>query len=460
MNKRVLTPSDGRIIRDSLYPVLDVHGPPLRALVAGLDWGQPGQWELDDSLDELAGLAETAGLAVAGRVAQHRSKPDPATFFGKGKVADLVALRHEEPYDLVVVDDDLTPSQQRNLDKELQVPVVDRAGLIINIFGQRARTREAQLQVELARLEYLLPRLSGAWTHLERQMGGIGGRGGPGETQIELDRRILRDRIAALKREIAQVRAHRGRARARRRAGPPIVALVGYTNAGKSTLMNRLTSAGVLAENKLFATLDPTVRKMPLPGGGAAVIADTVGFIQKLPHQLVAAFRATLEELESADLLLHVVDAAHPQARAQKQAVEQVLAELGLEDKPVLTVYNKVDLLPDGFVAPDTNAVAVSATTGQGIGALKARMARRLGSAVAEVEVTVPLSAADLVALFRREGFLVREEYRPDGARLHGHLPHRLIPTFRRRGKLRVVKDAVAGPIDRAWTELDGVVAR
>ena len=456
MNEHLITPSEARIIKDSLYPVLDVHGPPLRTLVAGLDWGQHDGWGLDDSLDELAGLAETAGLEVAGRATQRREKPDPSTFFGKGKVADLVALRREQPYDMVIVDDDLTPSQQRNLDKQLQVPVVDRAGLIIAIFNQRARTREAHLQVELARLEYLLPRLSGAWTHLERQMGGIGGRGGPGETQIELDRRLLRNRIATLKREIEQVRAHRGRARARRRTGPPIVALVGYTNAGKSTLMNRLTEAGVLAENKLFATLDPTVRKMPLPGGGAAVIADTVGFIQKLPHQLVAAFRATLEELESADLLLHVVDASHPQAREQEATVERVLEELGLGDKPALTVYNKVDLLPHGFTPPDTDAVAISAVTGQGVGALKARVARRLGAAVAEVEVTVPLSASDLVALFRREGFLVREDYRPDGARLHGHLPHRLIPTFRRRGKLRIVKESVDGKVDRAWAAVDG----
>jgi GTP-binding protein HflX len=314
------------------------------------------------------------------------------------------------------------------------------------------------LQVELARLEYLLPRLSGAWTHLERQMGAIGGRGGPGETQIELDRRQLRDRIVALKREIAQVRAHRARARARRRNGPPVVALVGYTNAGKSTLMNGLTSAGVLAENKLFATLDPTARRLPLPGGGAAVISDTVGFIQKLPHQLVAAFRATLEELEAADLLLHVVDAAHPRAHEQERAVIEVLRDLGLAEKQVLTVYNKADLLPDGFTPPDTNAIVISAETGTGLGALKARIARRLSSAVAEVEVTVPLAAAELVALFRREGFLVREDYRPDGVRLHGHLPQRLISTFRQAGKLRVLKSSANGRVDQAWAEVDAAL--
>jgi GTP-binding protein HflX len=453
-NQRLFTPDEGRIVHDSLYPVIDPNGPPLRALVAGMEWGQPNAWDLDDSLDELSSLAETAGLQVVGRLAQRRAKPDPSTFFGRGKVEELHSMRQELGADLVITDDELTPVQQRNLDKRLRIPVVDRAGLIITIFAQRARTREAHLQVELARLEYLLPRLSGAWTHLERQMGGIGGRGGPGETQIELDRRILRDRIAALKRELALVRAHRGRARRRRRIGPPIVALVGYTNAGKSTLMNRLTEAGVVAENKLFATLDPTVRKMPLPGGGAAVVADTVGFIQKLPHQLVASFRATLEELEAADLLLHVVDASHPQAVEQQRAVLAVLEELGLQDKQCLTVYNKIDLLDGPFPLPDTSSVAISAQTGAGVGALKARIARRLGSAVAEVDVLIPLSAGHLVALFRREGFLVREDYRPDGARLHGHLPQRLIPQFRRVGKVRVVKPAVPHP-DEAWSELD-----
>jgi GTPase len=453
-----LTPADGRVIKDSLHPVLDVHGPPLRVLVAGLDWGQNGAWRLEDSLDELAGLAETAGTQVVARITQRRGKPESATLFGKGKVVEMRELRDRQPYDLVVVDDELTPVQQRNLDKRLGVPVVDRAGLIIAIFGQRARTREARLQVELARLEYLLPRLSGAWTHLERQMGAIGGRGGPGETQIELDRRQLRDRIVALKREISRVRAHRARARARRRNGPPVVALVGYTNAGKSSLMNQLTGAGVTAENKLFATLDPTARRLPLPAGGAAVISDTVGFIQKLPHQLVAAFRATLEELESADLLLHVVDASHPQAREQEREVIRVLDELGLSGKQVLTVYNKADLLADDFAPPDTNALVISAATGARIGALKARIARRLSSAVAEIQVTIPLGATDLVALFRREGFLVREDYRPDGAHLHGHLPHRLIPIFRRAGKVELVNPAPDGKVDRAWSEADRAV--
>jgi GTPase len=425
-----------------------------RVMLAALDWPASDAREVEDSLDELARLVETAGGTVAGRTVQRREHPDPATFFGRGKAAELAAVRSgraeppAQPYELLVVDAALSPVQQRNLERRIDGPVLDRPGLIIEIFGQRARTREARLQVELARLEYLLPRLSGAWSHLERQVGGIGARGGPGEKQIELDRRQVRDRIAALKREIAQVRAHRARARAARREGPPLVALVGYTNAGKSSLMNRLTGAGVTAEDKLFATLDPTTRRMGLPGGGYAVVSDTVGFIQNLPPQLIAAFRATLEELEEADLLLHVVDAAHPRAEEQRAAVEEILRELGLADKPALLVLNKCDLLVNpadlrtavGPIAPETpeeDAVVVSAQTGFGLGALRARVARRLGMAVREVEVELPFSAGRLVALFRREGFLIREEHRPQGTRLHGHLPERLLPAFRRAGRVR-----------------------
>ncbi|MCC7106929.1 MAG: GTPase HflX [Chloroflexi bacterium] len=436
-----------------LLPAEGAVGHARRALLAGLEWRDGTAWPLDESLDELQRLADTAGLEVVGRVHQRRVKPSGATFFGRGKVEELIEVRRRLGVDLVLVDDDLTPVQQRNLERQVGVPVIDRSGLIIAIFAQRASTREARLQVELARLEYMLPRLSGAWLHLERQMGGMGGRGGPGETQIEIDRRIARDRIATLKGEIAQVRERRGQARARRRAGPPVVALVGYTNAGKSTLMNRLTMAGVTAEDKLFATLDPTARRLPLPGGGAAVIADTVGFIQKLPTQLIAAFKATLEELESADLLLHVIDASHPQSDRQRETVDQVLVELGLSEKPTIEVYNKSDLLPAGARPPTIEAVVVSALTGAGVGALRARIARRLGAAVAEVEVRLPLSAGRLVALFRQDGFLVREEYRPDGIRLHGRLPERLLPAFRRQGTVRVLADSADVLGDRSWVE-------
>ena len=419
-------------------------------MLAALDWPDSDAWDAEDSLEELARLVETAGGTIMGRTVQRRDHPDPATFFGRGKAAELAETRTEPGFDLLVVDSALSPVQQRNLEKRIDGPVLDRPGLIIEIFGQRARTREARLQVELARLEYLLPRLAGAWSHLERQVGGIGARGGPGERQIELDRRLVRDRISALKKEIAQVRAHRARIRAGRRLGTPLVALVGYTNAGKSSLMNRLTEAGVTAEDKLFATLDPTTRRMGLPGGGYAVISDTVGFIQNLPPQLIAAFRATLEELQDAHLLLHVVDASHPNAHDQQLAVQAILDELGLGDKPTLLVLNKSDLLTapidlDEWGTEDEDALLVSAETGFGLGALKARIARRLGMEVVEVEVELPLSAGRLVAIFRREGFLIREEYRTHGVRLHGHLPERWIPAFRRAGKVREIKSAANG---------------
>jgi GTP-binding protein HflX len=417
-----------------------------RTMLAALDWPDSDAWDVEDSLDELTRLVETAGGTIMGRTVQRREHPDPATFFGRGKASEIAESRTEPGFDLLVVDSALSPVQQRNLEKRIDGPVLDRPGLIIEIFAQRARTSEARLQVELARLEYLLPRLAGAWSHLERQVGGIGARGGPGERQIELDRRLVRNRIAALKREITQVRDHRARIRAGRRLGTPLVALVGYTNAGKSSLMNRLTEAGVTAEDKLFATLDPTTRRMGLPGGGYAVISDTVGFIQNLPPQLIAAFRATLEELQDAHLLLHVVDAAHPNAREQQEAVQTILEELGLQDKPSLLVLNKADLLTEPVdLAEDwgvdvEDAVVVSAETGFGIGALKARIARRLGMEVREVEVNLPLSAGRLVAVFRREGFLIREEYRTHGVKLHGHLPERWIPAFRRVGKVREIK--------------------
>jgi GTP-binding protein HflX len=434
--------------RDGMAPAIGA-----RTMLAALEWPDSEAWDAEDSLDELARLVETAGGTVVGRSSQRRDHPDPATFFGRGKAAELAEARQDPGYDLLVVDSGLSPSQQRNLEKRIDGPVLDRPGLIIEIFAQRATTREARLQVELARTEYLLPRMAGAWSHLERQVGGIGARGGPGERQIELDRRLVRDRIIALKKEIAQVRAHRGRIRSSRGIGPPLVALVGYTNAGKSSLMNRLTEAGVMAEDKLFATLDPTLRRMPLPGGGSAIISDTVGFIQNLPTQLIDAFRATLEELQAAHLLLHVVDTAHPNAHDQQTAVQGILDELGLGDRPTLLVLNKSDLLTEpvdldeDWGISDEDAVVVSAETGFGIGALRARIARRLGMEVREVEVDLPFSAGQLVAIFRREGFLIREEHRPHGVRLHGHLPERLIPAFRRAGKVREIQ----APVEIGW---------
>lgn len=313
----------------------------------------PGEgWDPESSLAELRDLVRTARGVVVGQTVQRRASPDSASYIGRGKLAEIVAQRDSTGYTLVVFDDELSPSQQRNLERALQVKVLDRTALILDIFALRARTREGQLQVELAQSEYLLPRLAGQWSHLER-LGGSGAQGtigvrGPGETQLETDRRLVRNKIGRLKREIEGVRRQRALYRRQRaRAGMSVVALVGYTNAGKSTLMRSLTRADVLIEDRLFATLDPITRKVYLPGGGTVLLTDTVGFIQKLPTQLVAAFHATLEELAEADLLLHVVDITHPSAAQQSQTVDDTLDGLGLAEKPRLTAFNKVDLLVD-----------------------------------------------------------------------------------------------------------------
>ena len=305
-------------------------------------------WTSDSSLEELALLADTAGARVVGRAVQRLERPNPATYLGKGKVQEIASQRFTLGYSTVIFDDELTPSQQRNLENALKVKVLDRTALILDIFAQHARTREGRLQVELAQHEYILPRLRGQWSHLERLEGRIGTRG-PGETQLETDRRLIQDKIRGLKRQIEQVRRQRALYRRRRaRQGVPVVSLVGYTNAGKSTLMRALSGAEVLVEDKLFATLDPVTRRLRLPSGATALLTDTVGFIQKLPTQLVAAFRATLEELEEATLMLHVVDITHPNAAEQSQTAEETLTELGLGEKPRLTVLNKLDLLLDG----------------------------------------------------------------------------------------------------------------
>ena len=317
-----------------------------RAYLVAVESKQADGWTAQSSLDELALLAQTARAQVVGRTLQRLDRPNPATYIGKGKLEEIVALRQELPYDVVIFDDELSPSQQRNLEEALKTKVIDRTALILDIFAGRAQTREGRLQVELAQHEYLLPRLAGQWSHLERLGGGIGTRG-PGESQLETDRRLIRTRIARLRDQIEGVRRHRQLYRRRRaKQGVSVVALVGYTNAGKSTLMNTLAGAGVLAEDRLFATLDPVTRKVKLPGSDDFfLLTDTVGFIQKLPTQLVAAFRATLEELTDADLLLHVVDITHPNAADQAQTVEETLAELEVADKPRLTLLNKVDLL-------------------------------------------------------------------------------------------------------------------
>jgi GTP-binding protein HflX len=326
---------------------------PERALLVAVETRKrrPGQhWDTESSLEELAQLACTAGATVIDRTVQKLQSPHPASYIGAGKVAEISAQQAATGYTMVVFDDELSPTQQRNLEKALDVKVLDRTALILDIFAMRARTKEGRIQVELAQAEYLLPRLAGQWGHLERlgrsgAPGAIGVRG-PGETQLETDRRLARNRITRLKREIEGVRRQRALYRRHRaRQGVPVVALVGYTNAGKSTLMRALTQADVLVEDQLFATLDPTTRRIRLPSSRAALLTDTVGFIQKLPTQLVAAFQATLEELADAGLLLHVVDITHPDAAQQSQTVDDTLAELGLAEKPRVTALNKVDRL-------------------------------------------------------------------------------------------------------------------
>ncbi len=345
----------------------------------------------EESLQELAELAKTAGADVVGSCTQKLEHPNVATYIGSGKVDEVVEERKRLDANVVIFDDELSPSQQRNLERLLGVKVIDRTALILDIFATRAQTREGRVQVELAQMQYLLPRLAGQWAHLERMEGAIGTRG-PGETQIETDRRLINHRISKLRRDLKEVSTQRELYRRRRaRNNVPVVALVGYTNAGKSTLMHALSGADVLAEDKLFATLDPVTRRLGLPSGEVVLLTDTVGFIQKLPTQLVAAFRATLEELKEADLLLHVVDISHPSAFEQTQTVETTLAELGVAEKPVLLALNKVDALrnDDGEVvadydeakavilgagAPPRNVVLISAVRPWGMSALKRRI--------------------------------------------------------------------------------------
>jgi len=336
----------------------------------------------EDSLDELALLAETAGADVVGRLTQRRDSIRPGTFLSRGKVSEIKSRLAENSLDLLIFDDDLTPAQVRNLERDFEKKIIDRSELILAIFAEHARTRESRLQVELAQLEYLLPRLTRMWGHLSRQQGGIGTRG-PGETQLEVDRRRVREKIAFLKRKLEEVDRERRVQRARRSRHHRSV-LVGYTNAGKSTLMNALTRAEVLTEDKLFATLDATTRRLRLPGGEMVLLTDTVGFIRKLPHHLVASFRSTLDEVREADLLLHVVDAASPAAMEQIEAVERVLGSLGAGHKDTLVVLNKSDAAGEdrvlGLRASRSGAVVCSALTGEGLDDVRAALADRVSA--------------------------------------------------------------------------------
>ncbi len=425
--------------------------PEERAFIVGVEFKGPGvslsdgSWPVEESLAELAQLARTAGLAVVGQATQRLERLNPATFIGKGKLEE-VALRVEETAaDVVIFDDELSPRHQRELEKVFgeDVKLLDRTALILDIFAQHASTREGALQVELAQYEYRLPRLTRAWTHLARQAGGraggiTGGVGvrGPGETQLETDRRVIGQRIARLKRELEDVRAHRSRYRVRRRRqGIPVVAIVGYTNAGKSTLLNALADADVPTQDKLFATLDPTTRRVQLPSGGLALFTDTVGFIQKLPTQLVAAFRATLEEVTEADLLLHVVDVAHAQAERQAEAVFETLEDIGAAGKPILSVLNKIDRLPDPGAAIScvpgfSDGVAISALTGAGLDGLLTRVEEELEEQMVRLDVLIPYDLGELVDLYHRRGLIDQEEHTETGTRIAGRLPHELLGRF------------------------------
>lgn len=404
------------------------------------------EWPVDASLEELAQLAHTAGIQVVGQAVQRLERPNPATFIGSGKVREVADRVAETAADVVIFDDELSPRHQRELEKTLGdgVKLLDRTALILDVFAQHAQTREGALQVELAQYEYRLPRLTRAWTHLARQAGGraggaTGGVGvrGPGETQLETDRRIIGQRIAQIKRELEKVRAHRGRHRARRRReGMPVVAIVGYTNAGKSTLLNTLAGAHVLVEDKLFATLDPTTRRVMLPGGQTILFTDTVGFIQKLPTQLVAAFRATLEEVIESDLLLHVLDATHPQAKRQAEVVFETLEEIGAVGTPTIMALNKMDRFPAADVLrplltvfPD--AVPISALTGEGLDRLLARTDYVLEGQMVWMDVSIPYELGELAALFHRRGLIEREEHTEEGTRIAGRIPRMLVGRFR-----------------------------
>ena len=420
-----------------------------RAFLVGIELrSEPSLLTLEDSLNELTLLADTAGLDVIGEAYQKLDSPNPNTYIGPGKLEEIKLLVEETLAQVVVFDNELSPRHLRELEERFgeNVRVLDRTALILDIFAQHADTREGILQVELAQYEYRLPRLTRAWTHLARQTGGGGGRTGstggvglrgPGETQLEVDRREIRRRITTLKAELEKVRAHRMRYRAQRqRSQIPIVALVGYTNAGKSTLLNRLSKSEVYVANQLFATLDPTTRRVELPGGHWALFTDTVGFIQKLPTQLVAAFRATLEEIAEADLLLHIVDVTHPNALEQAQAVTDTLKEIEADHIPVITVLNKVDLFSQPELASQAvqefqgSVVTVSALTGLGISDMLTVISRELFETFYPVRVRLPYQEGNLISLFHDQGKVSHVEHTRGGVVIQGNLPIRLMARF------------------------------
>lgn len=449
--------SDGRgrdrIVRDeaglvSTAPVEE------RAILVGVELqNQPSLLALEDSLDELALLAKTAGVHAIARITQRLESPNPATLIGVGKVEELRMAVTELGANVVIFDDELSPRQQRELEKALgeEVKVVDRTALILDIFARHARTREGAVQVELAQYEYRLPRLTRQWTHLARQAGGGAARGGaggvglrgPGETQLEVDRREIGRRIARLRDELESVRAHRQRHRQQRmRSGIPTVALVGYTNAGKSTLLNALSGADVYVADQLFATLDPTVRRVDLPNGRVVLVSDTVGFIQKLPVTLVAAFRATLEEVADADLLVHVVDASHQRAWDQIDVVEDTLAELEATRIPKILVLNKIDrgecCGPLDYAALGyLDMVRVSARQGAGLDALREAISHALMANLVTIEIIIPYAQGEWISAIHDRGIVLDERHSEQGVTIAAHVPHWLAGRMRQGGVLQ-----------------------
>jgi GTP-binding protein HflX len=447
---------------EAISTLIETHNPAERALLVGVELkGHQDGWNLEDSLVELTQLAHTAGMQVAGQTWQRLDHYNPATLIGSGKVEEVVELRTDLDCNAVIFDEELSPRQLRNLEASLgeDTKVLDRTSLILDIFAQHARTREGHLQVELAQYQYRLPRLTRAWTHLARQAGGGAGGGGtggvglrgPGETQLEVDRRMISRRITHIKGELEQVRRHRAlHRRQRKRMALPVVAIVGYTNAGKSTLLNALSGADVLVRDQLFATLDPTTRRVALPSGREVLFSDTVGFIQKLPTDLVAAFRATLEEINEADLILHVVDITHPLAQDQSRTVMETLDDLEVVDRSIVVALNKIDRLGHGGPEPvelaralaesETLApwsegfvemVPISAAHGLGLESLLHRVEEVLSAGLVYITVHVPYSRGDLAALFHEQGTVDHSSHDGEGTVLEGYLPRRWLEHFR-----------------------------
>ena len=407
----------------------------VRVFLIGAELKSRAAADIRESLAELAELAATAGAAILGEAVQKMDSPAPATFIGKGKAEELAVSCRENDVDTVIFDDELTPAQTRNLEKIFGCKIMDRTALILEIFGQRARTREGKLQIEHAQLKYLLPRLTRYWSHLSRQRGSTGSIGGEGESQLESDRRKISERIDRIERDLDSVRRQRETQRAgRQRSQWPLASIVGYTNAGKSTLLNQLTGAAVLAEDKLFATLDPTTRRLRLPTNQNVLLTDTVGFIKKLPHGLVEAFKATLEEVVQADLLLHVVDISHPQAEEQIEAVNLVLAEIGAAAKPTLMIFNKIDRLTGSVSAvmreKYPHAVSLSARTGEGVTPLLAEIGTQLRPVREFLDLRVPLEKAAVLARIHAVGQVVTSRYSGKTARFKVRIPPHLQQEF------------------------------